>query len=56
MTKKSRSGSLIWAKNRFASSVVVKKSVQQAPKFGADPFYKPPFSALWATHPYQNER
>ena len=39
-----------------SSSIIVKKKlVQQAPKFGADPFYKAPFSALWAAHPYQNE-
>ena len=38
-------------KNNSASSIVVKKSAQQAPKFGADPFYKPPS----ATHLYQNE-
>ena len=36
------------------SNVFVKKSVQQAPKFGANLFYKPPSSALWATHPYPN--
>ena len=39
-----------------ASSIVVKKSIQQAQKFGANPFYnKPPFPALRVTHPYQNE-
>ena len=38
-----------------ASSIVVKKSVQQAPKFGTDLFYKPLFSAFWAEHPYQNK-
>ena len=37
------------------NSIFVKISVQQAPKFGADPFYKPPFSALRAAHPFQNE-
>ena len=36
--KKSSSGSLIWTKNQFCSSIVVKKSVQQVPNFGADPF------------------
>ena len=28
-----------------------KKSVQQVPKFGTDPFYKPPFLAIRAAYP-----
>ena len=38
-------------KSSSASSIVVKKLVQQVPKFGADPFYKPPYSALRSAHP-----
>ena len=53
--QKSSLRSLIWAKNHSESSIFVKqKLVQQALKFGTDPFYKPPFSALWDNHPYSS--
>ena len=38
-----------------ASSIVVKKSVQQVPKFGADLFYRPHFWPFRPYTPYQNE-
>ena len=37
------------------SSILSKQSLQQAPKFCAEPFYKPPFQALWATYPCPNQ-
>ena len=40
-----------------ASSIVVKKSVQQASKFGTNLFFKPPFGplVLRAAHPYRKK-
>ena len=53
---KSSSGSLnLGQKSALRAVFCQKKSVQQAPKFGADLFYKPPFSALWATPPTQTQ-
>ena len=46
------SGNLNWAKNQFWKQHFVQKISSTSPKFGADLFYKPPFSAFSGYTPH----